>query len=930
MINNAILEAYLNCKYKPFLMLSDNHGTKKDYEVMQNEILREYKTRFKKIILERYGEKSIIDNFELNNKRNGLFYSFEINIKDSVFDITLDSIEIKNKKVIPILLNFSDKIHKKDKMLLAIQCLILSRLTGTSFETARIFYGNEFKTLKIRLSSYIKEASKIIEGLEKINKNELEPKICKNDYCKICEFEPLCYAKLIDKDDLSLLSSIRENERPRFEKKGIFTVNQLSYTFKPRKKNEWVKQKEHPFYHSLQALAIREKKVYVYDEVKIPNTKTKVFVDLEGNSDGSFIYLIGVLIKYENEEKFYSFWADNKENERDIFKKFSDLLNELEEPLLFYYGRYDKNVFKRIFSNSRNKKVKDIVLNNSIDVLKSIRRNIYFPTYSNGLKEIASFLGFNWSNKDSSGLQSIVWRWKWENNKDEKIKDDLIQYNKDDCVALSKVVEFLVETYNKVSTKESIGDSDNIFLARNVDTEKNRRFKDMTYANKDIEIINKSAYFHYQRDKIFFRTNKNLRKTKRVVHKNLKNYTKVNKKIIIHEDKCPFCKSNNLIVNISDKYIKKCLDLKFFNFGVKRWITEYTTFSHKCLNCRKKFIPKKFKKLYIYSRKKSIIPSFNSLRKKQVGCGHNFLAWAIYQSVINKITLRNIEKNVLDYFDLYIDSRYLWGIKLLASEYYLTTYRDILKKLVKGNLIHADETKVKLKTNSGYIWVFTNMEEVLYIYKPTREADFLHEFLRGFKGVLITDFYSGYDSLECPQQKCLVHLMRDLNDDLLKNPFDEDIKEIVIKFGGILKNIIYTLDKRGLKKRYLQKHKKYVNRFFRNLKKKEFKSETANKIKKRLIDYEKELFLFLDYDNIPWNNNNAEYAIKYFADYRQSINRGCITENGLEAYLILLSIYITCKYKNVNFLDFLLSREKDIDVFIEKCKNKKYRSKIRQ
>lgn len=77
MINNAILEAYLNCKYKPVLMLSDNHGIKKDYEVMQKEILREYKIRFKKIILERYGEKSIIDNFQFNNtKIKGVFFAF--------------------------------------------------------------------------------------------------------------------------------------------------------------------------------------------------------------------------------------------------------------------------------------------------------------------------------------------------------------------------------------------------------------------------------------------------------------------------------------------------------------------------------------------------------------------------------------------------------------------------------------------------------------------------------------------------------------------------------------------------------------------------------------------------------------------------------------------------------------------------------------
>jgi len=346
-----------------------------------------------------------------------------------------------------------------------------------------------------------------------------------------------------------------------------------------------------------------------------------------------------------------------------------------------------------------------------------LKRNLYFPTYSNGLKEIANFLGYNWSNKDSSGLQSIVWRWKWDNNKDEKIKDDLIQYNKEDCIALSKVFMFLQDAYNKVTSNQKINCDDKIILARNVETSNNYlKFKDMTYANDDVEIITKSAYFHYQRDKIFFRTNKNIKRKKKKTNRSLKDYTKYNKRIIINADKCPFCWGENLKADISDRYLKRCLDLKFFKFGIKRWITEYITFSYKCLDCRKKFIPKKFKKLYLYSRNKSIIPSTRSLRRNQIGYGHNFLAWSIYQSVLNKITFRNIEKNLLDFFDLYIDNRYLWGLKLLASEYYKPTYNNIVKNLIKGSLIHSDETKVKLKTHSGYIWVFTNMENVLYLY----------------------------------------------------------------------------------------------------------------------------------------------------------------------------------------------------------------------
>ena len=63
-----------------------------------------------------------------------------------------------------------------------------------------------------------------------------------------------------------------------------------------------------------------------------------------------------------------------------------------------------------------------------------------------------------------------------------------------------------------------------------------------------------------------------------------------------------------------------------------------------------------------------------------------------------------------------------------------------------------------------------------------------------------------------------------------------------------------------------------------------------------------------------WNNNNAEHAIKHFADYRNTV-AGQIREFGLRNYLMLLSAYQTCEYKGISFLKFLLSKEIDIDKF---------------
>ena len=65
---------------------------------------------------------------------------------------------------------------------------------------------------------------------------------------------------------------------------------------------------------------------------------------------------------------------------------------------------------------------------------------------------------------------------------------------------------------------------------------------------------------------------------------------------------------------------------------------------------------------------------------------------------------------------------------------------------------------------------------------------------------------------------------------------------------------------------------------------------------------------------LSWNNNNAENAIKRFAYYRED-TIGVLTEAGLADYLVLLSLFQTCRYKGVSFYKFLLSREQDIDAF---------------
>ena len=61
-------------------------------------------------------------------------------------------------------------------------------------------------------------------------------------------------------------------------------------------------------------------------------------------------------------------------------------------------------------------------------------------------------------------------------------------------------------------------------------------------------------------------------------------------------------------------------------------------------------------------------------------------------------------------------------------------------------------------------------------------------------GIPVSEFYTAYDSVCCPQQKCLIHLIRDINDDILKNPFDDEMKEIGRDITMTLSPIVDTID----------------------------------------------------------------------------------------------------------------------------------------
>jgi predicted RecB family nuclease len=148
--------------------------------------------------------------------------------------------------------------------------------------------------------------------LRQMRDEDTEPPLILNDHCPACEFRDRCHAQALRDDNLSLLRGIGAKEIRKLARKGILTVTQLSHTFRPRRKGKRGEPGAKKRHHSLQAMAVRDKTIYVLGQPQLPTNQVQVFLDIESDPEQQFVYLIGMIVVVDGIEQRFSFWADPK------------------------------------------------------------------------------------------------------------------------------------------------------------------------------------------------------------------------------------------------------------------------------------------------------------------------------------------------------------------------------------------------------------------------------------------------------------------------------------------------------------------------------------------------------------------------------------------------------------------------------------------
>jgi predicted RecB family nuclease len=907
LVTTRLFESYLACPTKCYLQSIGETATENDFTIWSE-------TRRKSYCLDglqrlRSNHPRTIDGGAPNpgHWRHALWdFAFNQIVRADHYEAHLEAVQrvqldgaVHLSKFIPIRFVPENKLSRSDKLISGFEALALAKALGAKVGIAKLIHGDKRTTSTLNADALSRVANKIVGQIVNLLSAPSPLDLILNRHCHECSFQSRCRMKAVEKDDLSLLANMPDKERTRLNRKGIFTVSQLSYTFRPRRRIKRISTKPEKYHHSLKALAIREKKIHVVGDPQLRIDGTAVYFDVEGLPDRDLYYLVGVRLEDARGIARHSLWADNAADEERIWYSFLDILSGIDRPVLIHYGSFETTFLKRMCdrygSPSKNSAVATAI-STSINVLSLIFAQVYFPTYSNGLKEVARCLGYEWSDPSFSGLQSIVWRHDWESSGDPKLREKLTAYNRDDCEALCLVARTLGQiSQTETDALGAATAEPEIIRLEALGKSLTSNWRPFKSPLVDLEIVNRAARWNYQRDRVFVRSGVAKRKTTKrsAVHGPVK---KAEIEVVFKPPPaCPTCgKRGRKKARLRSRTVQ---DLVFGRGSVKGRAVKYVFQTYICRSCGHECNVHKW---YLRNQRK---------------WGWNILFYFVYHIAGLCISQGVIMKSMNTLYGCNLSRGTLHDFKRAAAKYYCVTKGKILDRLIHGNLIHADETRANIKGQLAYVWVLTNLREVVYILAESREGQVIQELLKDFRGILVSDFYAAYDSINCCQQKCLLHLMRDLNDEILNNPFDAEMKSIAVGFAGLLKPIVDTVDLRGLRKRALRKHLVAVERFYGVLDRSDFKSEAAIKCQQRFQKNRDKLFTFLRYDDAPWNNNNAEPAIKAFARLRDVI-AGSSSKRGVDEYLTLLTVAQTCEYQGLDFLEFLRSGETDVETFL--------------
>jgi len=327
---------------------------------------------------------------------------------------------------------------------------------------------HSFKTIEyIDLFNHSKK--EFIKFLSNISKEKIYPEKC--SYCNLCDWKDECDKTWENDNYINLVAGSNKSQVEKLKKNKIRTVEQLSKT---KLTAMDLKINAESFKKiQLQAQLQEEKrntgedKIVILDSdfgkgfYKLPKPDDgDVFFDIEGypRMDRPFEYLHGLYYKDKGKLKFKDLWAKNynKESEKNIF---IELINFLEKRFIeypnahiYHYASYEKRAIRELATSYSSEFPKGDIVNDDllrkekyVDLFSIVSQSIRTSERDLSLKSIEKFYNFKRKADIVKADDSVIKYDNWIATKNEKYKQDIINYNEEDCISTYLLREFLVK-----------------------------------------------------------------------------------------------------------------------------------------------------------------------------------------------------------------------------------------------------------------------------------------------------------------------------------------------------------------------------------------------------------------------------------------------------------------------------------------------------
>jgi predicted RecB family nuclease len=298
-ITAAAFAASLNCPTKCFLYLHNEAGGKPEFPQWQARIQADFETAALERMCSAIPARDIFLGTpplsDIRSRRYELVVGHEAVTPEIQSRLhALQVVEGKSGKregYAPIRFVAREKLNASDRLRLAFDALAVSHDLAQVPHFGKLVHGRDHRTLKVHLDGWIRKVRRSLSVIREYQSPETPPPLILNRHCGECEFQERCRQLAVDQDNLSLITNLTEKEWKKQHDKGIFTVTQLSFTFRPRRRVNSLSGHQR---HALKALAIRTNKIHVLGSVPCSTPVTPVYIDVEGDPDRDFYYLIGL------------------------------------------------------------------------------------------------------------------------------------------------------------------------------------------------------------------------------------------------------------------------------------------------------------------------------------------------------------------------------------------------------------------------------------------------------------------------------------------------------------------------------------------------------------------------------------------------------------------------------------------------------------